>query len=218
MHISLKSVWMRLFFPARCIACRKVLPGDVYDVCPSCRPKLPFAPQACLSLPYTEACFAPFSYKGSVAAALHRLKFKSKPPYALPLARFMVECLPKDARFDFVTFVPISKKRKKERGFDQAEELARHVAALLYLPLATTLTKTTENKRQSSLPAAQRKGNVIGVYEASSDFCFRPGQRFLLIDDIITTGATLSEAAKTLRLAGVESVTGLAVAKTQQKH
>lgn len=213
-----KNVFLRIFFPARCIACRKALPGDDYGVCPECLLKLPFAAKKSFNLPYLKACYAPFTYTGPVASALHRLKFSKKPPYAKPLARFMAECLPQDLQADFVTFVPISPKRKKERGFDQSEELARHVASLLGLPLAETLVKTLENRRQSSLPASLRKGNVIGVYEPAKTFPFGKGQKFLLIDDIVTTGATLSEAAKTLLFAGVESVTGLAAAKTAQKH
>ena len=108
--------------------------------------------------------------------------------------------------FDIVTYVPVSKKRKQERGYDQSYLLARETCRHWSVAPETLLQKTKDNVAQSSLSSREeRQKNVVGAYVAVNEDKIK-GQRILLIDDILTTGATLREAARVLREAGAEKV------------
>ena len=116
-----------------------------------------------------------------------------------------------------MTWVPVSKKRLRQRGYDQAELLARMACHLWDTKPERLLTKIVENPAQSTLtePAA-RRANVLGVYELvrGAEVC---GKRILLIDDICTTGATLAECARVLQFAGAESVVCCTVAHAREQ-
>ena len=108
--------------------------------------------------------------------------------------------------FDFIACIPLTKKGKRERGYNQSELIAKEIAKQLCLPFySTILVKLFDNRPQHKLPAAERTGNVAGVFE-----CTEPelaeGKKILLIDDIKTTGATLNECAKILLLNGAQEV------------
>ena len=115
-------------------------------------------------------------------------------------------------KIDLVTWVPIGPKRKRKRGYDQCELLAQAVGKELELPVHKLLHKAKDNKVQSSLTdASQRRANVLGVYSLC-DRDWIQDRNILLLDDIITTGATVSEAARMLREAGAKKVYCAAVA------
>ena len=105
-----------------------------------------------------------------------------------------------------VTYVPVSKKRKQERGYDQSYLLARETCRHWSVAPETLLQKTKDNVAQSSLSSREeRQKNVVGAYVAVNEDKIK-GQRILLIDDILTTGATPREAARVLREAGAAKV------------
>ena len=113
---------------------------------------------------------------------------------------------------DVIVWVPLSKKRLRRRGYDQAERLARRVGELTGLPVVRGLKKVRETEIQSLISGdAARRANVLGAYEASGGEL--KGKRILLVDDVCTSGATLSECAACLRMAGAESVVGLTFAR-----
>ena len=112
----------------------------------------------------------------------------------------------KRVSFDVLSWVPVSDKRRRERGYDQTMLLAECVAAELGVQCVRTLRKIKHNPPQSRQPdAAARHANVINAYRAVDAEQFI-GRRVLLIDDVITTGATLSECSHTLRSAGASTV------------
>ena len=114
--------------------------------------------------------------------------------------------------------MPVSEKRRKQRGYDQAMLLAMAAALSLDDVAVETLKKCKDTPAQSSLECAeQRRTNVVDAYEIV-DPELVAGQRVLLIDDIITTGATLEEASRTLKNAGAASVVAAAVAKTTHQN
>ena len=114
--------------------------------------------------------------------------------------------------FDRVTWVPLSRARLRTRGYDQAKLLAEEVARQLDLPCGRLLEKTKNNPAQSKTTnMRERFENVKGVYRCIGT---PAGEKILLVDDIVTTGATLSAAAAELEKAGAMSVTGLTVAGT----
>ena len=108
--------------------------------------------------------------------------------------------------FDVLTWIPVSLLRRMKRGFDQTENITLAVAEELGVPAVRTLKKIRHTPAQSSIPTADaRRANVLNAYRVTDPALVR-GKRILLLDDILTTGATASECAKTLRLAGAEEV------------
>lgn len=204
---------IRLLFPGKCLVCREVLGQG--DVCPACREKLPADP--IVRVFHLEdrlfQVYAPMSYEGGYRESLHRFKFHDK--YALDkgFAGLMAPCV-KQTRFDLVTFVPMTRKKQNKRGYNQSERLARQVAALLGLSCMDTLEKIKNNATQHELDEPSRMSNVTGVYSARGRY---RNKRVLLIDDIVTTGATIGECARVLYAAGAAEVTGLCAANAEMR-
>jgi ComF family protein len=122
-----------------------------------------------------------------------------------------------DKKPDFSNFVlvpvPLSKKKLKWRGFNQAEEIAKELANFLKIPLISDcLIKTKETKDQVELSEKERKENVKGAFYIKNKEKIA-GKNVLLVDDVFTTGATMEEAAKVLKEAGSEKIVGVVVAK-----
>lgn len=116
-------------------------------------------------------------------------------------------------KYDLITWVPLSERREKKRGYDQAMLLAMALAVELDDVAIETLRKTQDIPAQSGIDNKEkRQANVIGVYEVV-DAELITGQKVLIIDDIITTGSTLSECARILRMAGADSVVCATIAK-----
>ena len=118
--------------------------------------------------------------------------------------------------FDAITWVPVSKKRLKKRGFDQARYLTASMCVDWHVAPIETLRKVVDNPPQSGIhDGAERRANVLGVYEAVSPEQFA-GKRLLLVDDICTTGATLGECARVLKAAGAAEVMCLTLAMVRE--
>lgn len=147
-------------------------------------------------------------YEGNVREALLRFKFQGRSFYAesfAPLLAAAASALPADA-FDAVTWIPVSRRRKRKRGYDQTLLLARRAASILDKPLEGCLEKWRDNPPQSTLCSADgRRANVLGVYRPHRGASCA-GKRYLLLDDILTTGATAREAARALLSAGASAV------------
>ena len=122
-----------------------------------------------------------------------------------------------DGEFDAITWVPVSKKRLKKRGFDQARYLTASICVDWHTEPLETLRKVVDNPAQSGIDSPEeRRANVLGVYEAVEPERFA-GKRLLLIDDIRTTGATLGECVRVLKEAGAKDVLCLTLAAGERK-
>ena len=199
-----------LFFPSRCAFCGKLREDGL---CPACEARLPRLNKPLLTdAPYGK-CAVPLRYDGAVREALLTLKFRKGRYAARGLGALLAQCAAEElgGEFDLVTWVPVSRRRLRERGFDQGYLLAREAARLWETVPTPLLEKHRDNPPQSGLSAAERRANVLGAYHTVS-----PGElsgaRVLLIDDIVTTGATLTECVRTLLDGGAESVVCAAVA------
>ena len=205
-----------LLFPRKCVLCCAILPQEHIDLCPKCRreaPEFTFTPKR---IGGAAGWTAVWFYKDLVRPSILRYKFRSYRQYAQTYGRLIAMRVLNDldAEFDLVTWVTPSIRRQLIRGFDHGRKLAKFVSKELNLPLKRTLTKKFHNAPQSaSASASQRRGNVLDVYKVYKPEVFR-SKRILLIDDIITTGATASECAKTLMIGGAASVHVAAVAAT----
>ena len=203
--MSVLESLVSLLFPPRCAFCGK--PG-VRGVCPACEKALPYCKTPLHERAEIGACLAPLKYEGIVRDALLRYKFHGGQSSSAGFGGILAQATAEHfgGQFDLVTYVPVSKKRKQERGYDQSYLLAREMCRLWDTRPETLLQKMKNNPAQSSLTSREeRKKNVAGAYAAVNEEKIR-GKRILLVDDILTTGATLREAAGVLRAAGAENV------------
>lgn len=208
---------LELLFPTRCVFCRR-LSGRGEPVCKACRERYPDVPpaQRVRHLAGLD-CLAPLWYTGRVRDALLRYKFRDRSGYAPVFGNFMRKCLDENRiSCDSITWVPLNRRRLRQRGYDQARLLAEDLSRRLSVPCLPTLQKIRNNPRQSAAGNAEkRRRNVKGVYAALPE-ADPGGKTILLVDDIVTTGATLSEAASVLRKAGAASVIGLTLARRKE--
>ena len=205
-----------ILFPRRCVFCTHILKSGEESVCHSCAGSLPYVSGSAVhrSGDYFEDCVTPLRYEGLVRKSLHRFKFKGASEYADCYGAILASCIREqlEGRYDLISWVPLSPGRMRARGYDQAMLLACAAALELDSVAVETLRKDVEAEAQSSMGGKdQRKANISGAYSAV-DHELIAEKRILLIDDIVTTGATLSECAKTLLLAGAESVVCAALA------
>lgn len=214
------SVLLELLFPPKCAFCGKLI--EKGDICPRCERDLPHREEAAARF-IGEAqylCAVALYYDGPVREGVRALKFGKKSWRARTFARYIAQAAAGQlsGEFDAVTFVPVSLKRNFERGFDQARLLAEETARLWSMKAEPTLKKIRHTKAQSSLDdAAARAKNVKDAYSVPRPDRVR-GRRFLLIDDVCTTGSTMSAAADALLAAGAGSVVCAALAGGHRKN
>lgn len=212
---------LAMIYPKRCPCCGEV--GETDEPCDACRDGIEKERTAdklcrkcghgklyceCGKYSYLfEGITAPFYNRGTAQTGVYMLKFKNAPFAADYFGREMAEAFVKhfgDIKADLVCIVPTYRKDSLERNYDKVLLLAKVCAEALGIPLKPrTLKKTRRTERQHDLSHDKRQQNVKGAFEAKGDL---DGKTVLLIDDIKTTGYTLNECAKQLRLSGAKKV------------
>lgn len=210
---------LRLIYPARCPFCGR-LTGDVTRPCGHCLEKIPF-----IRPPVCPRCGAPVKecscrgrgvgvsggcgvvlYRGVGKRAAQRLKFRGDREAIRLAADYLAAAVRRDfpeVSFSAVTFVPMHRKDRRRRGYNQSELLARALGERLALPVETLLKKMRHTPHQRELSAKERRVNLSGAFVPTGEDA---PETVLLVDDIRTTGATLAECAKVLRRIGVKQV------------
>ncbi|MBS6366434.1 MAG: ComF family protein [Clostridiales bacterium] len=207
-----------LLFPPKCVFCRTLLDNGSEEICPACAEKLLHMECADKSGEFFDTCVAPFPYTDPVRASMLRFKFRGATHYVNCYGELLAACISSRlaGQYDLITWVPISRRRRRKRGYDQTKLLSQALCRRLDRPAIPTLRKIINNPAQSSLDSAEkRRANVLGVYEALKPEQFTQ-KRILLIDDIVTTGATLSECSRVLLTAGAKEVVCAAFASAQR--
>lgn len=206
---------VRFLFPPKCTFCRQLLVGDETDLCHHCRENAPEISYIKSKIQFVAQWTAVWYYKDDVRKSIHRFKFGNARRYAPVYARHLALKLQQTdipGSFDLVSWVPISWQRRIKRGYDQSELLARALCRELNAPCVQVLRRVRHTPPQSRLKhAPQRRANVLGAYKVVHPEQL-VGKRILLLDDVVTTGATASECAKTLLIAGAKEVCFAAVA------
>ena len=215
-----------LLFPLECFGCSKE--GEVF--CAGCLKELPVLREpfcrlccqpggqspcaSCRYLPLVvDRIRAPFILEGAVRTAVHRLKYGNLRAAAPQLGRIMGEhLLSLKMPGQLVVPVPMHPGRLRQRGYNQSDLLAKEVARTAGIPLAKRLLTRTQNTppQVKSQGREQRRANVDGSFRAESDLS---GITLILVDDVATTGSTLSACAAALKAAGAASVHALTLAQ-----
>ena len=207
-----------------CSACRDALPRNARP-CRVCALPMPETASAdakcgaCLSRsPAFDAVLAPFRYEYPVSDLIAALKFGHRLAAGRVLGQLLTEHIAPlaDSRPDCVIPVPLHPLRLRQRGFNQATELARVVTRLLDLPLSTsTVERVAATPAQAGLKRRQRLRNLAGAFACRDP---HPPAHVALIDDVVTTGATAEALAQMLKRAGVARVDVWAVARTPRSR
>lgn len=212
---KINSSLMDFFFPRKCPFCGKTTGKQL--LCNTCRDTLPRCERVRYGADFGR-CAASLYYEGAVRQAILDFKFKGKLGAMDCFGRMMAETAAEvySGEFDAVTWVPVSKKRLRKRGFDQARFLTGSMCVDWHVMPLETLRKVRDNPPQSGIDdPAERRANVLDAYEAVSPEQFA-GKRLLLVDDICTTGATLGECARVLKAAGAADVMCLTLAMVRE--
>lgn len=223
-----------LIFPPTCLLCGA--PGaDGRDLCRGCAADLPRNINACArcALPFAapspagalcgrcqrrappfDRCLAAFRYEGVVPTLVTDVKFRGR----LNVARLLGQCLAERARSQGTTLpsllipVPLHPRRQRERGYNQALEIARIVGRELKIPVAADrCIRATATPPQTGLDERERRRNIRGAFAARGDLT---GVDLAIIDDVVTTGSTVSELSRILNAAGAQRIEVWAVART----
>lgn len=216
-----------LAFGGSCYLCRGAAEAPLCRDCDADLPRLPalLCPRCALASPAGAVCgrclAQPPSYDATVAALAYEfpadvlvqaLKFRGELALAPLLAGLLVARLPRGASADFLLPVPLSAARLRVRGFNQALEIARHVARAAGCALAPQLAeRSRDTPPQADLALGERARNVRGAFRCPQPLA---GAEVAVLDDVMTTGATLEELAATLKRAGASRVVNWVVART----
>ena len=227
-----------LFFPKRCVNCKKVgdyicpdcfsrLSFDTEDICPECsRPAISGITHPKCKKKYSlEGTFTAVVFNKTAKKLLYQFKYR---PYLtdlkVTLTDLMHESLIQNEEFErvysgqgnrlLIVPVPLYKAKQRMRGYNQAEILGREMAGKLGLPMTNALLRMRDTRSQVGLDKTERRENLREAFGLKDGLNEEIRDKSVcLIDDVLTTGATLSEAGKALRRAGAEKVWGIALAK-----
>ena len=212
------SAILDLLFPPKCIFCSKILDNSEYW-CDDCASSLILTADGGKQAgEFYDFCVAPLYYTGAVRKSMLRFKFRGASAYADAYGKILASCIREhiDVKYDIISWVPLSRQRKRERGYDQALLLAKATAAELGIEAEETLIKSKDIMPQSELKSKdERIENISGAFEAPDPESIKD-KCILLIDDIVTTGSTLEECAKELTKNGAKKVICAAIARGSQ--
>lgn len=193
-----------------CSSCRAPFvngfPLDESGRCALCR----------LGLVGFDAAYTYGSYEGTLRKLIHLYKYEKIHTLAKPLSRLLGQVLPREQHFDVIVPMPLHWRRRWERGFNQSALLAREIGRIWNAPVRQPVRRAKATAPQAGLTNAKRRANVSGAFIAKKNARL-DGARVLLVDDVLTTGATAAACARALKRAGAKHVALLAVARTDRR-
>ena len=163
-----------------------------------------------------DAAFAWGEYSGSLRKLIHLFKYSGCAPLAGPLGVLMIRALPRSQTFDVIVPMPLHWRRRIRRGFNQSEALARVLSKRTGIPVANAMKRRKATPPQAGLTAAERRTNMAGAFQVRRRHQIS-GRHVLLIDDVLTTGATAGACATALKRAGAARVSVLTLARADRR-
>lgn len=200
---------INIVYPKRCPFCDKII-KEPFEICEECKKiiNLKFIKRKIFLDGNVIVCVSPFKYTGNIAESIKRFKFRNRKDYAKSLSKFMVTTFNEfflNENIDVITAVPLHPRKKSQRGYNQAELLAKNISNNVNIPYKNILRKNKINLQQHDLSYEERVNNVKGVYSANKKDIIK-GRKVLICDDVITTGNTLKECCKILISNGADKV------------
>ena len=190
-----------------CTSCRtpfqNAFPLDASGRCALCRS----------GLRGFDAAYSFGAYEGVLRQLIHLYKYGRVKTLAWPLSGLLAQAMPRDEAFDATVPVPLYWRRRLQRGFNQAELLARGLSRRTGIPVVKALGRLRPTPAQAGLSNSARRQNVSQAFRARNV----QGKRILLIDDVMTTGATAASCAAALKQAGARRVSLLTVARVDRR-
>lgn len=234
---SIGNFFLNILFPRNCLSCGR----EGQYICENCRTFLGEAPLICpvcgrgsfsgqrhIDCPsryQLDGLVAIWEYEGLVKSIIHHIKYRKLGDAVSELVALSSEAMSKDKeRFasffsyllsekPLITFVPLSSRKERARGFNQAELIARELEKITGFKTISLLKKIKETESQTGLKKKERLKNVEGVFSLETNSLELP-ENLILVDDVWTTGSTLKEGAKVLKKAGVKKIWGFTLART----
>ena len=220
---TVKEAFLNIFFPKRCVYCGKILGyKSNLSICAQCAEKCMTRekPLRDFETKYFDSVLCASYYERHMKNAILNFKFHGVTYLAPTFAHILLLKLKEDFRFayaDIITCVPLGRARLAKRGYNQSELVAREASKSLSGEfISNLLFKVKDVPPLSKMTAAKRRRAVKNAYKFNNNFDIR-GKTVLLIDDIFTTGATVNECARILKLNGAKSVFAMCVCETRQK-
>lgn len=216
---AIAKSFINLIYPLHCAICKKSLdPLDEFGVCASCIGKIEPSP-----MPHYEGrkrlrfekTWSACLYEGELKELIRLFKYKGRLSLSNILSKLLIGFINENPEvlddIDAITYVPLHNRRLRKRGFNQSKVLALKVSQNFDIPLLDLLEKTRSTKAQNELSRKERLANLVGAFKIRNRA--GTGKNILLIDDVMTTGATLEECAKILLGSGAKSVRCLTLAR-----
>ena len=224
---------LKIVYPNRCRICGEVIELDA-GICAECSRVDKKALPRCYSCGCSKddcTCkknknefkriVAPYYYDGQIKKGVSNFKRGGMPFLAESMAQDISVCIEKeydDIELDYITFVPMTRGERTKRGYNQSELIARELSKLIHVECVPLLIKEEKTRPQKEMSSKERLVNLFGVFEVKNIELIQ-NSSILLVDDIKTTGSTLSECAKMLNLYGAKEVYSAvyAVVKKEKK-
>ncbi|MFT6970118.1 MAG: ComF family protein [Roseivirga sp.] len=221
--------FVALFFPSICIGCEESLPQGVQHICPTCQYQLPKTNNYKIEVTHIEQILAGsihykhllaylhFHKKGIVQKLLHELKYNHKEEVGIMLGRWFGHDLMVagfQVEFDLIVPVPLHTSRQRKRGYNQSEAFAKGLSEVLKTDVVNALARIEASETQTRKTRMERQENVKSIFEVILPSMVA-NKRVLLVDDVLTTGATLIACGEQLQQAGITELSIGVIAATQ---
>ena len=188
----------------RCMVCDE---EGFIGICPSCKSRINKAKNEGSILSYG-------FYGGILKSLILKFKYESNYNVGYLLANFLIEIIREsEIDIDIICYIPMIRKDERKRGFNQCKLIANEIGYNLNIPVSNCIKKVKHTKEQKKLTKEERIKNLIGAFEVTSNEDIK-NKRVLLIDDVMTTGATIDECTKILKKSGVKEIIVLTIAKS----